>query len=323
MVLQRQLWFGVGLKPNSYQRQVKMSDDPLVYLNGDIMETAEARVSPFDRGFMWGDGVYEVTPCFNGVAYRLDDHMERLYRSLRYVRIDPGLNIEKMTADTRGLLEANSDRFSAGAQYRLGHWVTRGGSPFVAASDVEGPATVFIFLQPVNTNATAQNHATGVKLTVTSTRRNPPECIETRAKVTSKMNQLLAELDAGARGALSLMLDMNGNVAENSVANFFIARDGMLWTAPERNILEGVTRKVVFELCERLSIPLEERLFTMYDVAQADEFFIASSGICAMPVSAVDDYVPKNPVPGPITTRLIDAFTTDTGFDFRDFVAAN
>ncbi|MDG2268961.1 MAG: aminotransferase class IV, partial [Alphaproteobacteria bacterium] len=94
-------------QPRSQQKQEKMGNDPLVYLNGNIMETAEARVSPFDRGFMWGDGVYEVTPCFNGVAYRLDDHMERLYRSLRYVRIDPGFDIEKMTADTHGLLDAN------------------------------------------------------------------------------------------------------------------------------------------------------------------------------------------------------------------------
>ena len=299
-----------------------MAEEPLVYLNGDIVETAEARISPFNRGFMWGDGVYEVTPCFNGLAYRLDDHMERLYRSLRYVRIDPGFGIEMMTGETLRLIEANRDRFTQGPQYRIGHWVTRGGSPFTVASSAEGLATVFIFIQPFDTDSTANNHSTGVRLTVTSTRRNPPECIETRAKVTSKMNQLLAELDAGARDALSLMLDLDGNVSENSVSNFFIARDGVLWTAPERNILEGVTRKVVFELCERLSIPLEERLFTMYDVAQADEFFMTSSGICAMPVSAVDDYVPKHAVPGPITTRLIDAFTADTGFDFRDHATA-
>jgi len=299
-----------------------MRDEPLVYLNGEILELEDARISPFDRGFMWGDGVYEVTPCFNGEPYRLRDHMERLYRSLRYVRIDPGLDLKTMLAETLRLLEANADRFAAGPQYRLGHWVTRGGSPFTVASDVEGPATVFIFLGSADTSATAQNHETGVRLSVSTTRRNPPECIETRAKVTSKMNQLLAELDAGVRGALPLMLDLDGNVAENSVANFFMARDGVLWTAPERNILEGVTRKVVFELCTRLSIPLEERLFTMYDVAQADEMFITSSGICAMPVSAVDDFVPKQPVPGPITTQLIDAFTADTGFDFRQLANA-
>ena len=295
-----------------------MSNEPLVYLNGEILEQVDARISPFNRGFMWGDGVYEVTPCFNGEPYRLEDHMERLFRSLRYIRIDPGLERTKMTSETLRLVAANADRLASGVQYRLGHWVTRGGSPFAGAAEAEGPATVFMFLDLVDTAATARKHETGVRLSVTTTRRNPPECIETRAKITSKMNQLLAELDAGSRDSLSLMLDTDGNVAENSVANFFIVREGVVWTAPERNILEGVTRKVVFELCARLSIPLEERLFTMYDVAQADEMFITSSGICAMPVCAVDDFIPRNPVPGPITTQLIDAFTADTGFDFRD-----
>jgi len=299
-----------------------MTTEPLVYLNGEIVEMAEARISPFNRGFMWGDGVYEVTPCFHGEPYRLGDHMDRLYRSLRYIRIDPGLDREQMISETERLIAANADLLASGIQYRLGHWVTRGGSPFAGAAEADGPATVFMFLDPADTVATARKHETGVRLSVSTTRRNPPECIETRAKITSKMNQLLAELDAGSRNALSLMLDTDGNVAENSIANFFIARDGVVWTAPERNILEGVTRKVVFELCERLSIPLQERLFTMYDVAQADEMFITSSGICAMPVSAVDDFVPKHPVPGPITTRLIDAFTSDTGFDFRDHTGA-
>ena len=296
-----------------------MSETPKVYLNGDILDAAAARISPFERGFMWGDGIYEVTPCFNGVAYRLDDHIDRLYRSLRYVRIEVGFGPERMRAETERLLGANRALLETGPQFRIGHWVTRGGDAFVPAHLAEGPPTVFIYLQPVEVTSTARNMETGVKLSVTTTRRNPPECIETRAKVTSKMNQLLAELDAGARDALSLMLDLDGNVSENSVANFFIARDGVLWTAPERNILEGVTRKVVFELCERLSIPVEERLFTMYDVAQADELFITSSGVCAMPVAAVDDFSPRHPVPGPITKRLIEEFSRDTGLDFSAY----
>ena len=73
-----------------------MISEPLMYLNGEILEEVEARVSPFDRGFLWGDGVYEITPCFDGNMFRLDDHLDRLYRSLRYVRIDPGLDQKQM-----------------------------------------------------------------------------------------------------------------------------------------------------------------------------------------------------------------------------------
>ena len=294
-----------------------MPKEPLIFLNGNIAEAEDTRISPFDRGFLWGDGIYEVTPCFGRNLYRLQDHVDRLYRSLSYVRIDPGLSPLEMVSETERLLSENQDRLGTDAMYRVGHWVTRGVDDPSMMTSAAGPATVMIFFRPVDTSAIAWNHANGIKLSVSSVRRNPPECIESRAKVTSKMNQILAELDAASRSALPLMLDLNGNVAENSVANFFIVREGSIWTPPDRNILEGVTRKVVFELCNRLSIPLIERYFTMYDVAQAEEYFITSSAICATPVSEVDGFTPKRSVPGPITTQLIEAFAADTGYGFH------
>ncbi len=293
-----------------------MASEPLIYLNGDIVEAADARISPFDRGFLWGDGVYEITPCFDGRLYRLSDHLDRLYRSLRYVRIDPGMDQAAMAAATQQALAANAQRLEPGGMYRLGHWITRGVDANSMSVRAAGSATVLIFFRPADVAVIAQNQASGVRLSVTATRRNPPECIEARAKVTSKMNQILAELDAASNDALSLMLDIRGNVAENSVANFFIVRNGTVWTPRERNILEGVTRKVVFELCERLAIPLEERDFTMYDVSQAEECFLTSSAICAMPVREIDSFRPRLELPGPITSRLIAAFAADTGFDF-------
>lgn len=296
-----------------------MSRELCIYLNGDIVEESQARISPFDRGFLWGDGVYEVTPCFNRRLFRLGDHLDRLYRSLRYVRIDLGMSREEMEKATLDLLQANFERLEEKSFYRVGHWVTRGmDSPSMAARDA-GPPTVCIFWRPVRVEAFAHHYREGVKLTVVRTRRVPPECLEARAKVTSKMNQVLAELDADASGALSLMLDIYGNVAENSTANFFIVRDGVLLTAPERNILQGITRKVVFELASRLGVPVEERNFTMYDIAQAEEFFLTSSARCALPVREVDGFRPKAPVPGPITGRLMEEFVEETGFDFSTY----
>ncbi len=290
-----------------------MVKEPLIYLNGRICEFRDAQISPFDRGFLWGDGVYEITPCFGNELYRLKDHVDRLYRSLAYVRINPSLSPSDMITETMRLLSENKDRLAADSMHRVGHWVTRGqDGPSMKTSDA-GPATVMIFFKRVDTETIAKDQSTGIKLSVSSVRRNPPECIEPRAKVTSKINQILAELDVANQKALPLMLDLNGNVAENSSSNFFIVRNGTIWTPPDRNILEGVTRKVVFEICERLSIPLIERDFTMYDVAQAEEFFITSSAICAMPVCEVDSFKPKKPIPGPITKKLIEAFAAETG----------
>ena len=287
-----------------------------VYLNGQMVKEDQARLSPFDRGFLWGDGVYEITPCFNRRLYRLADHLERLYRSLRYVRIDPGMDRTEMEKATLALLDANVPHLEEESIYRVGHWVTRGmDNPSMAAREA-GPPTVFIFWRPVNIGPVAKMYAEGVRLAIVPTRRVPPQCVETRAKITSKMNQILAELEADVNGALSLMLDVDGNVAENAIANFFIVRNGVLWTPPERNVLEGITRKVVFELATKLEIPYEERNFTIYDLAQAEEFFLTTSASCALPVREVDGYQPKAPVPGPVTQRLMNAFAEETGFNF-------
>ena len=293
-----------------------MSHKRYVYLNGQMIEEDQVRISPFDRDFLWGDGVYEITPCFNRRLYRLADHLERLYRSLRYVRIDPGMDRTEMEKATLALLEANAPHLEEESIYKAGHWVTRGmDNPSMAAREA-GPPTVFIFWRPVNIGPLAKMYAEGVRLVIVPTRRVPPQCVETRAKITSKMNQILAELESDVNGALSLMLDVDGNVAENAIANFFIVRNGVLWTPPERNVLEGITRKVVFELASRLGIPFKERNFTIYDIAQAEEFFLTTSASCALPVREVDGYRPKAPVPGPITQRLMNAFVEETGFNF-------
>jgi branched-chain amino acid aminotransferase len=293
-----------------------MSVELLIYLNGEIVEESNARISPFDRGFLWGDGVYEITPCFNRGLYRLNDHLDRLYRSLRYVRIDPGMQRGEMEKASLDLLRANLSRLKPDGLYKLGHWVTRGiDSASMLAKDA-GPATVCIFFRPMDLKGIAKSYKKGVRLTVVPTRRYPPECVETRAKTTSKLNLILAELQADVSDSLSLMLDIYGNVAENSIANFFMVKDGTLLTPPEGNILMGVTRRALFELATRLGIPWTERHLTMYDVAQADEFFITSSAICAMPVREVDLFRPKAPIPGPVTRRLIEAFAEETGFSF-------
>jgi len=285
------------------------------YLNGKMVKESQALLSPFDRGFLWGDGVYEITPCFDGRLYRLQDHLDRLYRSLRYIRIDPGIRQEEVEKLTLDLREKNLPYLAGRRVYRVGHWVTRGmDTPSMAARDA-GPPTLFIFWRPVDTEAVGRSLAEGVKLAIVPTRRVPPSCLETRAKVTSKMNQILAELEADTTNSLSLMLDIHGNVAENSTANFFMVQRGVLWTPPAQNILEGITRRVVFELSSRLKMPFEEQPISLYDLAQSEEFFLTSSVACITPVREVNGIRPMSPVPGPITRRLMMAFAEETGFD--------
>jgi branched-chain amino acid aminotransferase len=300
-----------------------MSPELYCYLNGNVVKESQAMISPFDRGFLWGDGVYEVTPCFNRRFFRLTDHLDRLYRSLRYVRVDIGIDQKEMEKLTLDLLAKNLPLLPERSVYRVGHWITRGmDTPDMAARSA-GPPTLFVFWRAVDAKAASKRISEGVKLSIVPTRRVPPQCVETRAKVTSKMNQILAELDADSVNSLSLMLDIHGRVAENAVANFFMVRDGVLWTPPAENILEGITRMVVFELAVRLKIPIEERHFTFYDLAQSDEFFLTSSATCVAPVTEVQGIRPRLSVPGPLTNRLIKAFSEETGFDFLRDMKSN
>jgi len=292
-----------------------MAQELYCYLNGKIVKEGEAVLSPFDRGFLWGDGVYEITPCFNRRLYRLKDHLDRLYRSLRYVRINLGMDREEVERLTVALQAKNLPVLGEKGVYRVGHWVTRGMDTPSMIARAAGPPTLFIFWRPVAMEAFERSLAEGVTLAIVPTRRVPPACLETRAKVTSKMNQILAELEADAMGSLSLMLDIHGNVAENSTANFFIVKGGVLWTPPAQNVLEGITRSVVFELSSRLKISFEERPFSLYDLAQSEEFFITSSTTCVTPVREVSGIRPLFPVPGPVTKRLMRAFAEETGFD--------
>ncbi len=292
-----------------------MPQELYCYLNGKVMKEGEAVVSPFDRGFLWGDGVYEVTPCFNRRLYRLKEHLDRLYRSLRYVRMDLGMSQEELEKLTLDLQAMNSPHLGEKSVYRVGHWVTRGMDTPSMTARAAGPPTLFVFWRPVALDAVERNLAEGVRLAIVPTRRVPPQCLETRAKVTSKINQILAELEADAVNSLSLMLDIDGNVAENSVANFFTVQKGVLWTPPARNVLEGITRSVVFELSSRLGTIVEERHFSLYDLAQSEEFFITSSVTCVTPVREINGILPSSPVPGPVTKRLMKAFAEETGFD--------
>lgn len=292
-----------------------MAEELSCYLNGKVMKESQAVVSPFDRGFLWGDGVYEITPCFNRRLYRLTDHLDRLYRSLRYVRINLRMSREEMERLTLDLQATNLPHLSEESVYRVGHWVTRGMDTPSMAARAAGPPTLFIFWRPVALEAIKRNLVEGVTMAIVPTRRVPPQCLETRAKVTSRLNQILAELEADTMDSLSLMLDIHGNVAENSIANFFIVRRGVLWTPPAQNVLEGITRSVVFELSSRLGISLEERHFSLYDLAQSEEFFITSSVTCVTPVREINGILPSSPVPGPLTKRLMKAFAEETGFD--------
>lgn len=292
----------------------------VAYVNGDFVVEAEAKVSILDRGFLYGDSVYDSSRTFNGSPWHMRDHIDRLYRSCRYARLDPGMSPAEMEELSAKVVQENKDRgvYSNDDEFRINHWVSRGGGISIDTDLLAGRHTVVIFTLPLDYERFAQGYVDGVRSVVTAVRRTPPECIDPRAKVGNKMNHLQAEFEAKAAGAWAIMLDIRGFLAEGSSYNCFIIRDGELLTSRPTNCLAGVNRAFVLELAERIGIPAHETDLTHYDLVTADEAFHTGNSICVLPVRSIDGINMSHGAPGPITDELVKEWIEEVGCDWRE-----
>ena len=285
--------------------------ESIVYLNGAFLPEAQAVVPVTSRGFFGGDGVYEVTRTFGRKLFRADEHIARLYRSLAYARIDPGLSPEEMKAATEETLDRNLERNEG--DFAVWHVVARGDR---ADDGGTRPPIVAVFCAVMDFDAEA--YLEGVRLVTPGVRRTPPQSVDPRGKVTSRMNQIQAVLEVGRvdPGATPLLLDIDGNVAETNTGNFFFVSEGQLRTSRGRNVLAGVTRSVVFELAAKLGMEVVEGDFTAYDVYTADEAFVSGTSPSIVPARSLNGAPIGGDVPGPHTLRLIRAFSELVGIDY-------
>ena len=287
--------------------------ESIVYLNGAFLPEAQAVVPVTSRGFFGGDGVYEVTRTFRRKLFRADEHIVRLYRSLAYTRIDPGLSPEEMKAAMEETLARNLARDKE--DFAVWHVVTRGDR---ADDGGTQPPIVAIFCVDMDFDRYAEAYLEGVRLVTPGVRRTPPQSIDPRGKVTSRMNQIQAVLEVGRvdPGATPLLLDIDGNVAETNTGNFFFVSEGQLCTSKGRNVLAGVTRSVVFELAAKLGMEVVEGDFTAYDVYTAEEAFVSGTSPTIVPVRSLNGAAIGGDLPGPNTLRLIRAFSDLAGVDY-------
>ncbi len=285
-------------------------------VKGRFVPESEASVSILDRGFLYGDSVYDASRTFNGRPWRLRSHIDRLYLSCRYARLDPGMSADEMEALTMELIERNRSAYGEGEEFRVNHWVTRGGGVSSSAAHTRGAHTVVIFTLPMDYSRFARGYREGVRSIVSGVRRIPPECVEPRAKVGNKMNHVQAEFQAQEADAWAIMLDVSGFVAEGPSYNCFFVRDGELLTPTERNCLAGVTRAHVIDMAKELGVPVREANLTRYDLLVADEAFHTGNSICILPVSSIDGTRMARGAPGPVTQKLMDLWASQVGCDW-------
>jgi branched-chain amino acid aminotransferase len=273
-------------------------EEGLCYVNGSFVRASEAKISIFDRGFTSGEGVYDVTRSFGHTLFKLDAHIARLYRSLKYTRIDCGLPIEEMTRLSTDVFERNKHLLAPDDDCALWQVVSRGSDRFTKGKPMTASVTVFCL--PIAYHSFAREYVDGCVLVTPSTRRIPPQSLEAKAKITNKMNHTVAAFEAKQVNprATPLMLDLDGNISETHLGNFFFVSGGKLCTSTDRTVLGGVTRSTLFSLADEMGIPVVEADFTPYDVYCADEAFTASTSPSIVPVKSLNGTTIGTSIPG-------------------------
>jgi branched-chain amino acid aminotransferase len=290
----------------------------LVYLSGDWVPEQDAKISIFDAAIMLADTVTESTRTFRHIPFRLDDHIERLYLSLKLTRIDPGMSAAEMTRVTLEVLERNLVNDAPHEDCWIVHNISRGLS--IAGADPTrqvGKATIMIFTQPMNLRPWAAFYSEGCHAVTPMSRMVPSQSLDPRIKNRSRLPYTLAEMEAKLVDpmAQSVILDTNGYVAENKGGNIFAVRKGVLRTPSTVNCLAGISRATALELARKLGIPTEETVLQPYDLATADEMFFTSTPYCIMPATKFNGLLVGDGSVGPITKRLLGAWSELVGLD--------
>jgi len=294
------------------------SNHRVAYFNGNIVPEREV-VLPFrDRGFKYGDAAFDMTRTFHGRPFRLKEHVERFYRSLRYLRIDPGLSPGEMVGVSEEVLERNRHFLTDDTDYWLGQRVSRGVDAVGDEGwDHTGP-NVIVECIPLPLKARARLFRDGIDIVVPPTRRGAPEALSPRAKTHNYLNLIIADMEAKAndKEAWSVLLDTEGHLAEGIGSNIFVVQGGAVLTPHERWVLPGISRATVIGLCATLGISCREADLDLFDAATADEIFMTSTSLCICPVRSIGGRALPGPLPGPVTRRLSEAYAREVDCDF-------
>ena len=291
--------------------------DYTAYLNGDWVPLSSVKIDPMDRGFMLADVVFDVARSFNGKSFRMKEHVDRLYRSLKYTRLDAGLSADEMLDVSEEALRRNEPLRAEIGDFTIRQFVTRGhGNPAWKAVE----PVVCVRVAPIDFGWFAHGYDTGVHSVITRTRSYSPDALDPKIKHHSRMNFNMAELEAHDvdAEAYPILTDDQGNLTEGTGYNVFMVTDGVIRTPGDRSVLQGVSRGMVLDLADQLDIPVVEEDLQPYDLYTCDEAFFSTTSPCVLPVTEVDHRQIGDGKPGPVSQQLLAAWSEAVGVDVVD-----
>ena len=272
----------------------------VAYLNGRFVPYSEA-VAVMDEGQSRSSGgLYDAERTFNGQVFKLRQHLQRLYRGLEFARIDPGMSLEEMEAATLEVLEANRPQMETGDDLILGQVVS---VVATSGSNAKPDVDVAIYCNFIDFAAFAQRYITGVRVVTPVTYAVPG-----------------LQSSDGAEGAvletMPLLTDAEGNITECRHANFMFVRQGRIKLPDRRKVLPGISMETALDLAGSLEIPVDEDDYCTADVYIADEAFVSGTRYCLLPVATLNGVNLGQEVPGPVTRRMLAAWSERVGVDF-------
>jgi len=275
-----------------------------VYLNGEYLPQEAAKISVFDHGFLYGDGVFEGIRAYKGKVFKLNEHIQRLFNSAKAISLKIPLSQEKLKEK---ILEALRRNKLQDAYIRV---VVSRGEGDLGLDPAKCLSPQLVIITDEISIYPEKLYEKGLEVVTSSIRRNNPSALDPRIKSLNYLNNILAKLEATSKGAPeAIMLNEDGYVAECTGDNLFIVEKGVLVTPPIWvGILKGITRDVVIELAKKEGIPVEEKVFTLFSVYTSDECFLTGTAAEVIPVTRVDGRVIGNGKVGPITRMLITKF---------------
>ncbi|MFC1903289.1 branched-chain-amino-acid transaminase [Chloroflexota bacterium] len=272
----------------------------IAYVNGEYVPQSEAKISIFDHVVLYGDGVFDAWCSQNGYVFKMDEHLDRLYRSAHAFRIEIPLSKAELKEVMLKVIETNGAR----DQY-IKCLVTRGVGPRPLLTPVGCKPSVIVFTRPPLSSVDPEREGKEIRAMIVSTRRTPPQCLDPKVKNLNYANQIMAKLEVMNAGIdEAIFLDLEGYVNEATAYSVFAARGGKLYTPSAENILGSITRETVFEIAGQGGIEVKEGRLIPYDLYTADEVFFAATAGGIIPIAEVDGRRVGDGKPGPITKMI-------------------
>jgi branched-chain amino acid aminotransferase len=294
----------------------------VVYMNGAFVPETDAKISIYDSALMFGDMVFEMTRSFNKKQFKLREHLQRLYASVKYVHIPLAMPLEQMEQACHEVIKRNESVFEKDDEHRLMINVSRG--PLAIYADIFGGTlepTVVIADFPLKWTVAGMGKLfdAGINAVIPSQRAIPAQLLDPKVKNRSRIHYMMANIQVShwaGDNNWALLLDPDGFVAEGTGDNFFIVKDRVLITPEGRNVLRGISRQYVLdELAQQLNLERQEKNIEPYDVLMADEAFMTGTPFCILPVTKLNGRAIGTGQVGKITQELLSRWSQNVGVD--------